>query len=238
MIEILYLAWNRAAFTALSWHLLMANTDWSLVNRLTVYDDGSEDGTLEYLREHIDECPVKCELRETDLRSPPAIMNHFLAQKRVKYFAKVDNDIACPPGWLNALLTVMEAEPKVELLGAEAGQTIRPPETPFTYEWQPSSHIGGVGLMRTEAFHIKGRSPLPSRGRFGFTEWQSRYRLVRGWISPDLLMPQLDRVPTEPWRSHSEQYVENRWQRDWGHYPLDATHYWDWCVELRGQEAA
>lgn len=231
MIEILYLAYNRLDFTGLSWHLLMQNTDWGLVDKVTVYDDGSEDGTLELLREKVPQCPVECELRETDLRSPPAIMNHFLAERRAEFFAKIDNDIACPPLWLNRLLTVMQSDSRLELLGSEAGQTKREPEA-TEFDWTGCSHIGGIGLMRTKSFHTKGRPPIPSRGRFGFTEWQERYRLVRGWIIPDLMIPQIDRVPTEPWRTLTQQYIENGWSRDWGHYPKDSHCFWDWCQEL------
>lgn len=176
MIEILYVAWNRLEFTGLSWHLLIANTDWKLVSKLTVYDDGSTDGTLEFLREHLDECPVERELRISDLRSPVAVMNHFLATERDVMFAKVDNDILVPPRWLNDLEIVMRHNPDVELLGCEAGQTLLPPERVprggLRHGFEPSSHIGGVGLMRTSAF--TSRPALAVRGRFGFTEWQNR----------------------------------------------------------------
>jgi hypothetical protein len=72
---------------------------------------------------------------------------------------------------------------------------------------------------------------LPERGRFGFTEWQNRNDLKRGWITPDLLVPQLDRVPVEPYRSLSETYIENGWQRAWT--PYDDTWmvpYYSWVI--------
>ncbi len=228
-VEILYTAWNRLNFVGLTWALLMNNTDWTKVRKLTVYDDGSEDGTLELLRDKVLKCPVECELRETDLRSPPAIMNHFFAEKRAPLVAKIDSDICCPPGWLTALMSVMKKEPRLELLGSEAGQTRRPTEDDKGYTWTGSSHIGGVGLFRTSAF--EKYPAIPSRGYFGFGDWQTRYRLVRGWITPDLMMPQIDRVPVEPWLSYTKEYVDKGINRNWGSYPRDATSYWDWIQE-------
>lgn len=234
-VEILYLAWNRLEYTGLSWHMLMANTDWDIVRKLTVYDDGSEDGTLEYLREHIADCPVTAELRESDLRSPPAIMNHFLETRRAPFFAKIDNDILVPPGWLKAGMQVMRDEPALDLLGMEAGQCQEDPPADGRYRFEAARWIGGVGVMRTSAF--KRHPSIPSRGRFGFTEWQTRYRLMRGWIAPDLNVLQLDRIPVEPWMTYTKRYIDNGWQRDWGFYPKESAHWWEWIHEF-SEEAA
>jgi len=239
MIEILYVAWNRLEFTGLSWELMIRNTNWDLVSKLTVYDDGSTDGTLEFLRDHLDECPVERELRISDLRSPVAVMNHFLATERDELFAKVDNDILLPPHWLSNLARVMRDNPEVELLGCESGQTQPPPRRSprggIKYGFEPSSHIGGIGLMRTSAFTT--RPALAVRGRFGFTEWQNRYLPVRGWVTPDLLVPQLDRVPVEPWASLSQSYVDAGWQRDWPTMLRPwADIYWDWAIDGTEEE--
>lgn len=227
-VEILYLAWNRREYTALTWEKLVLNTNWSLVTNVTVYDDGSSDGTLEFLREHIADCPVHTELRISNLRSPPAIMNHFLATERAPLFVKLDNDIAVPPKWLDRLYGVMQANPDVVLLGAEAGQTVLP-ERKSVYGFQEASHIGGIGMMRTRA--LQELPEIPSRGRFGFTEWQERYDVKRGWITPDLMMPQLDRISGEPWVTHKREYVERGWSRDWPLYAEPSGVFWKWIKE-------
>lgn len=224
-VEILYLAWNRLQFTSQTWRLLMCNTNWKLVKKLTVYDDGSEDGTLEFLREHIGDCPVEAELRLSDMRSPPAIMNHFLATERTELFFKLDNDICCPRKWLDIMLSVMRDNPEIDLLGVEPGMA-EPDSERVGHGFQPSSHIGGVGLMRTKFF--TDNPPIPERGRFGFGDIQDRYNPVRGWITPDLMMPQLDRVPIEPWKSLSAEYVRKGWQRNWPSWEMSLSQYWDW----------
>ena len=48
-LDILYLAWNRKQFTEFSWKMLLANTDWSLVNIIHIHDDKSDDGTEKFL---------------------------------------------------------------------------------------------------------------------------------------------------------------------------------------------
>jgi len=229
-VEILYLAWNRREFVGLTWRLLIANTDWGMVDKLTVYDDGSEDGTLEFLRERIGDCPVEHELRESNLRAPAAIMNHFLATQRSPFMVKLDCDIAVPPDWLPTMVRVMRENPKLVLLGSEAGQT-RLPDGEEKHRAERCSHIGGVGLMRTAP--LQALPPIPARGLFGWTEHQQRHNIPRAWITPDLMMPQLDRVPTEPWISYSQEYIRKGWQRDWGPYPRERTEFYDWIEECR-----
>lgn len=241
MIEILYLAWNRLEFTTRTWEYLLAHTDWGLASGIVAYDDGSEDGTQEYLREAVERAPVPAELRIGDFRSPPAIMNHYLATTQADWFAKIDNDIAVPPAWLNALTSLTE-EGTPELIGMEAGMVacpgrpgVAPNGGPYTFE--RSSHIGGVGLMKVEAFH--SRPPIPSRGRYGFTEWQNRYKPRRGWINPDLFVPSLDRIPAEPFATWAEEYVESGWSRPWPKYdPQWMAEYYAWVMEWEAGLAA
>src|ERR1051325_11314366 len=107
---------------------MIAHTHWDLVSRLVVYDDGSEDGTLEFLRDvtasgkirrHHRSIPV--ELRVSALRSPPAIMTHSVATCEAQSFAKIDSDIGLCPGWLDKRLNVFDRHPEIDLLGMEAG---------------------------------------------------------------------------------------------------------------------
>lgn len=223
-VEILFLAFNRLEFTRLSFECLRRNTAWERVGCCVAYDDGSEDGTAEYLEAALRTLPVAAELRRTNLRSPPAIMNDYLEATEAEAFAKIDNDIALPPGWLEASLAVLDASPELELLGLAAGWTgVREGEP----GWMPASHIGGVGLMRTSAFRERPR--IPADGRMGFTQWQDEHDPMRGWIVPDVLAVQLDLVPAEPWASLSAGYVQRGWQREWPPYQ-DPT-LWDWIED-------
>ncbi len=236
-VDILYCAWNRLQFTTATWAWMLPHTNWDYVNRVVVYDDGSEDGTLEFLKEQEGEIrhhgrSIPVEVRQSNFGSPPAIMNHYLATTEAEAFVKIDNDIALCGGWLEKLRDVFVKHPEVELLGMEAGMVTMQGRDGVTaeYGFEPSTNIGGVGMMRVQAF--RDHPVIPTRGRFGFTEWQVRYGLRRGWITPDLEVPQLDRLPFEPWLSLSEEYIENGWSRPWGKYHEKWMEpYWSWILK-------
>ncbi len=226
-LDVLYVAWNRLEFTEFSYRMLVENTAWDRVEKLILYDDGSQDGTAAFLSDMVSHAPVPCEFWQDSLRSPPAIMNRYVASSEAEWFAKIDNDIVVPPGWLEAMQEVIDGNPTVELLGMEAGRGLPvTPEWDGIYRFEDGSHMGGVGLLKVDAFARRTRM-TEGDGRFGFTEWQHEYRPVRGWINPDLPVVSLDRVPLEPWASLAERYVEKDWARPWGKYHERAD-YWEW----------
>lgn len=231
-VEILFPVWNRLEFTKQSLKCLAANTNWNLITKMVVYDDGSTDGAGEWANQFCRELPVPSfEYREVTFHAPAAIMNDFLASCEAPLFAKVDNDIAMPPGWLDVLYDVMARNPRVELLGCEYGQALGPREGwDGEYQAMPCRHIGGVGLMRTETFFRN--PPLASKGRSGFTEFQHRFKPPRSWVSPDMPVVQLDRVPEDPWWALSQKYIANGWQRSWGAYAED-DQFWRWMEEIK-----
>lgn len=236
-IDVLFVTWNRLAYTRAAFEALIENTDWSLVRRLVVWDDGSIDGTGEWLDERISELAatrpemtIICNL--ANHVGPVGIMRDYLKwyTRWADAFAKVDSDVCVPPGWLGAMLGVLEADPSIELLGMEAGMTevAGRDGKPWdgVYRFQDATNIGGVGVFRTSAF--LDRPPLVPNGRFGFTEWQVDNDLRRGWITPDLPVVLLDRLPLEPWSELAVLYVEAGWQRPW---PCWDRHWMAWAWE-------
>jgi GT2 family glycosyltransferase len=239
-LDILFVAWNRLEFTKLTFHNLVENTDLSEVTRLVVIDDGSTDGTREWLREAVANVDDKVEVKlvESKLGSPVAVMAQYLADRPAQWFVKIDNDIVVCPGWLDVVLGVSNENPRASLIGFEAGMTRvvgRGPgygDEPWdgVYGFQQSSHIGGIGLMKRAAF---GHGKLRANGRyFGFTEWQAHaHGVERGWVTPDLACPLLDRLPVEPIASLSRQYVATNWQRAWPTYdPVFMAWSWEWLL--------
>ena len=51
------------------------------------------------------------------------------------------------------------------------------------YRFEPGSHMGGVGLLKVDAFRRRTRM-IEVTGRFGFTEWQHEYRPSAGGSTP------------------------------------------------------
>ncbi len=82
--------------------------------------------------------------------------------------------------------------------------------------------------MRFSAFQ-KHQDLGPNGAFFGFTEWQERHKdIKKGWLSPSLPVFLLDRMPMEPWRSFSKEYIERFGQRNWGPYDMGASAMWAW----------
>jgi hypothetical protein len=204
MIDILYLAHNRLEYTKLSLDALIKNTNWDLVNSLHIYADncneesgkfflhvGSE-GTEVMFGNRDWPHRIQTRIRSTCLGSPVAVMKDFLsycdqrqpmAPQIAPVFAKIDNDLIVPPGWLEVASATLDRYPAVDLLGIEPYQNLARTAKP-TFAQQPvtsergeatrttgnlscrardvilTDHIGGIGLFRRSAF--EGR-PLPPK---------------------------------------------------------------------------
>jgi hypothetical protein len=237
MIDLLYLTHNRRKFTEASLRQLILSTNWSLVSRFMIYDDHSTDGTYEHLQHasqaHRDwgvtpAMPAP-ELCSGEYGGPVAVMNDYLSERdpqKPQLFAKIDSDTMVPPGWLDACVDVMRRHRELGLLGIEAFCVVNAAKQVRSYRSTP--YIGGIGLMRAEAFVTL---PRPN-GRFGFTAWQENAPKVhKGWIDPALPVFLLDRLPLEPWRSLSKEYIAKGWQRQWQPYTDDQRELWSWWCD-------
>jgi glycosyltransferase involved in cell wall biosynthesis len=255
-LDILFLAKNRLEFTKESLTALLANTNWSLVRALWLWDDGSTDGTDGYLAGVASAIvPVLAIVTpHSNLGSPAAIMNEaFRHPEAADVICKIDADTIVPPGWLGACHAVMEAHPELDLLGIEPPASRTPhfeggPRKPAPEDDYRTWHgcgceapagifyqsgyascdsIGGIGLMRTKTF-LENEPLRPHSIYGGFTEWQLQHpRIRKGWIVPPLDVFLLDRMPGEPWASLSREYEAKGWQRAWSKYPKDST-LWEW----------
>ena len=210
MIEILYLAKGRPEFTKASCAALHGNTDG---RKAIVHTFSCYDSPIEAMAAFI---PGTSEV-----------------------FAKIDNDVIVPPGWLETCLAVMEANPRLELLGIEPPlsrnasprpRPIDPAETsPGPLGYCPCEAIGGIGLMRRSAF--ESRPPMVPHSVYGgFTDWQLKHKPVCGWIAPPLKVFLLDRLPIEPWASLSKSYIAQGQQRFWQNYKPEDHELWDWWL--------
>ncbi len=224
-VDILYLTHNRLEFTKATWLALMKNTPWNKVRYVHWYDDHSTDGTAEFIEDMKQLCPVPLFMHEGRYGNPVAVMVDYLTGNPSEIFAKVDNDTLVPTYWLSECLNVMERHPELDLLGIEVFDPIVAGKCRRGY--REANHIGGIGLMRTRAFQ-HGSMPSPRYQRYGFTEWQQEMGIVKkGWLTPAIPVVLLDRVPTDPWASISQQYIANGWQRAWPPYEHN-DHVWSY----------
>lgn len=238
-VDILIPTWNRYEFTVACVEAMRETTEWDLVNRVWCIDDDSSDGTAHYM-EHF-KWPVPRVCIRKRFGGPVAVMNAFIAQSEVlgdppaPYFAKIDNDVLLPPGWLGVCMGVA---PQVDLLGIECGCDNPVPANQDVERYvRKADHIGGIGVFKRSAF--ARTKPFPD-GRMGFTAWQNQTPGIKaGWLDPPLPIALLDHLPFEPWRSLSEKYVRLGWQRtQWGFYEERSNKLWDWWHSGAREEAA
>lgn len=261
MIDILFPVFNRRAFAEASMRALVANTDWSLVRSLWIYDDGSTDGAgmaATRIACACHGCTDKITHYSSKLGSPVAIMNHFFSAVQPELFAKIDSDTVVPAGWLNACLATLERFPGIDLLGienyprgenepAEVAEIVANPMVQIT------DHVGGIGLFRGRAFQcVKCNGigceacsgtgmdlPIPNVqngfNRYGLTEFMwRRMDLCKAWLIPPLKVFLLDHLPMQPWRELSSQYCAEGWQRDMNWvYSESQSRLWDWWISGR-----
>jgi glycosyltransferase involved in cell wall biosynthesis len=224
-IDLMFLACNRLRFTQESFDALIKNTDWLLVRELSIYDDGSIDGTFEWLEAHAADAPVPVRLVRTAFGSPVSAMVHFIEAAHAPLLAKIDNDTMVPPGWLAAACGVLDRHPDLHFIGIEALCPLAAGVVERSVS--PSRCISGLGLYRRVAFE-RSRPVMYSRW-YGFEEWQAAQHpwLRVGWIDPAMPVFLLDRCPFEPWRSLADEYVRRGWQRPWDRYPAHCR-LWQW----------
>lgn len=230
-VDILYVAHNRLEYTRQSFAALLANTDWGAVNRLYVADDGSTDGTAEYLGEQttrINEGRMVLNATYLDrpFGGPVAAMNWYLSETddTVDVFAKIDNDRIVPPGWLHDMQETLAQHAELDALGMEPHEESRPVECYAARSVTYSSHIGGVGLIRRRIFNTC--RPV-ANGVWGWSEFQGNHeKILTGWVTPDIPLFGLDQLPMEPWVSLRAEYIAKGWMRPWDHPDVSAHSAW------------
>lgn len=234
-VDLLYVAFNRLAYTKETFSALLGNTDWDLVGTLYVHDDGSTDGTEQWLHEHLHLVEADVTYQSKKLGGPVDAMNWLLDHESPhSVFGKVDNDMVVCPGWLNEMTRVIESHwDDIDILGMEpfvGGPTgIPDPDRTIT----PATHIGGKGLIKRRLFD---HERMWADGYQGFTQWQHTHESVRkAWITPDIPVFGLDQLPFEPWTSLTQLYVDKGWHRFWSPYHPKGT-YWDWWVDEKPLE--
>ena len=143
---------------------------------------------------------------------------------------KIDNDIAMPPDWLGVMRDAAMRNPDYDLIGMEAGWTgkrrVKHPRRNYTVT-RPGTSVASGSCDR--GVH-RGAHPALAR--------QERARRLHhlavplqpepGWVTPDLAVVQLDRLPIEPWLTLSARYVEEGWARPWDPYKHDMHGWWKW----------
>jgi GT2 family glycosyltransferase len=114
-VSIIIVTFNNLVYTRMSLESVLASTLYPNYEVLVV-DNGSKDGTPDYLRE-VSRCiPSVRTIFLGRNAGFAAANNQALAEARGEYLVLLNNDTLTPPGWLQGLLRYLE-DPKVGLVG-------------------------------------------------------------------------------------------------------------------------
>lgn len=225
-LDLRFSAKNRLKFTKESFGNLCQNTNWDLVGRFVIYDDGSTDGTFEYLS--VQARITGAELRQTSFGSGILVANDFISRSEAEFVATLDNDAMVPPGWLDIGLEVLQNNPELQVLGLEQrGIKGNPP-----YSYRPSNSLDGLYIARQSLFEGKSL-PGAITPYEGWSQWLKANQIQMGWLVPSLPVFLLDRIPFSPWIDLSRKYESMGWQRPLTTqarlYSSEDAYLWSWC---------
>lgn len=135
-------------------------------------DDGSQDGTYEFMKTFPHNSKVVFHEESLGLRNTIIEFFQFVREARPTYISKLDNDCLVPDNWLNDLTRILE-EAQADIISPNVSET----NAAYKYgvvknkrgDFIPSKIVGGVWTMKPEMldglfFEATGTSGI--RGAF------------------------------------------------------------------------
>lgn len=208
-VDILYITYNRLAYTKITLPALIENAGADFA--LTIVDNGSTDGTVDYLAEFARRHPRQikhiCFLDKNTGISPPT--NAFWRASRAEFLGKVDNDTLVPPNWLKRLLQAHEQSPDLGVIGG-FHFNLKYVDVPALekrvisvdgVQLIPDAYIGGCCyLFRRSLQRSIGEIVISPRKTIGWTEYQQEIFMrghMNGYLYPLLMVEHFD-DPLDP----------------------------------------
>ena len=130
--SIIVVTYNNLDLNRLCLQSIYANTEWPHFEVIVV-DNGSSDGTPEFLTEASGKYPcLKVILNEGNLGFAAAT-NQGLSQAHGEYLVLLNNDTAVPRSWLSALIRHLSADQKIGLIGPVTNEVGNEAKVPVAY---------------------------------------------------------------------------------------------------------
>lgn len=218
MIDILYITFNRIDYTMKTLPAMIENAgvDFSL----TIIDNGSTDGTVEYLNKMKTKYGnvISKIIFNSMNRGLPVPTNVFWKTSKAKFIGKVDNDTLLPKNWLARLL---DAHLKCDRLGVIGGFHFHLDYVDLSaiekrvvslddVQIVPDAFIGGCCYLFRKSVQERFGflAVTPGRKTFGWTEYQTNLSMngyVNGYIYPLLLVEHFD----DPMSKHNLAFTKH-----------------------------
>lgn len=208
-VSILYITYNRLAYTKVTLPALVENAGANF--ELTIVDNGSTDGTVDYLREfarrHRKQIKHVFFLEKNMGISTPT--NAFWRTSNAEFLGKVDNDTLVPRNWLKRLLEAHQRVPDLGVIGGfhfNLGYVDVPALEKRVVSVDgvqliPDAYIGGCCyLFRRSLQRLIGDLAISPQKTLGWTGYQKeifRRGYINGYLYPLLQVEHFD-DPLDP----------------------------------------
>ncbi len=122
-VSIVIAVCNMLPFTRLCLDYIRKNT--TVPYELVIVDNGSTDGTREYIDELSSDLDINYLRNETNL-GPIIAMNQGIRLSKYEYICQIHNDVIIfEKGWLKKIVSIMEQDPKIGIASPAGRQHIR-----------------------------------------------------------------------------------------------------------------
>jgi glycosyltransferase involved in cell wall biosynthesis len=208
-VHLVFVTHNRLAYTKLALVRLLADASEEFF--LTIWDNGSTDGTAEYLKNEVNDPRIVDIVLQNENIGAAGAMREVWGTKETEFVGKVDNDCLVTPGWTRRLSEALRDIPRLgavacwhyrledfdEQAARRAGKVQQfGRHTIFRHPW-----VCGSGfLMKLATYRRYGLWDAgPDAGATGYFLKMAENGEVNGWYYPFILQEHMD----DPMSSYS-----------------------------------
>ncbi|HUW19293.1 MAG TPA: glycosyltransferase [Sedimentisphaerales bacterium] len=206
VIHLVFVTFNRLDYTKLALASVLADPAEQF--SLTIWDNASTDGTVEYLRNEVNDQRVDDIVFSEKNMGHTAAINEVWGKSKADLLGKLDNDCLVTPGWTR---TLAQAHYDIPNLGVIACWHFFPEDFDYEQARHKIQTFGkhrifrhpwtcGTGLLvKRRTFERFG--PIQSRGRGTTQYWlqMARAGYINGWYYPLVFQEHMD----DPRSQHS-----------------------------------
>jgi len=230
-IELVFITYNRLDYTRLSLASVLSDPTEQFM--LTIWDNASTDGTVEYLKNNVSDSRIKDIILSKENIGQTAAVNKVWGKSNAELLGKLDNDCLVTPGWTRAL---SKAQHDIDNLGVVACW----PFFSHDFSYQKAMHkiqkfgdhrilrhpwTCGTGLLiKNETYRKCG--PIENRATTQYWLKVARAGYVNGFYFPLILQEHMDDPMSKYCRSNNEISFAQARKVTFG---MQSGNYHDWA---------
>ena len=212
-IELAFITYNRLYYTRKALESILV--DESVRFGLTIWDNGSTDGTVEYLKREVSDGRIRDVVFSEENVGQTAAVNAIWGRSKANLLGKLDNDCIVSPGWTRKLSQAHRDIGKLGVvacwhLGREdfdeqrAGAKIQQfgGHRVLRHPWTCGTGV----LVKREVFERMG--PIREQAMTRYWIDMARAGYVNGWYYPLVCQEHMDDPKSEHCVTRDEQEIE------------------------------